>query len=529
MNAPIVSLLVCGLGGEGGGVLSEWLYGVASACGHAAQATSVPGVAQRTGATTYYVEICSLPDAQLGGRTPVFCLNPVPGAIDLLASSELLETARQIGMGMATAERTTVLSSNARALTVAEKMQLGDGRFPQEQLLAALQRHSRAHELFDMGALAREAGTVISAVLFGAIAALGLLPFPRSAFEETIRRAGKGAQASLKGFALGFDAVAQRREQRAAVERLLAPVAAPVLPAEWAARFPAPLHTLLGLAHARLVEYQDAAYAAQYAERLARIVEAERAADPTGAAGFAASLEAARWLALWMAFDDIVRVAELKLRAGRHARVRREVGAREDEIVKIIDHFKPGVPEIAGLLPDALARRLLERDARRRARGLPAWAMPLKLRSSTVGGALALRLLASAKRLRRFGHRFALEQTAIESWLAALEGGLREHAPLGLEIARCGRLIKGYGATNERGKRNLLHVVEQLARAPRPAAERAEAIRAAREAALADEAGTALDRALVAHGAQARPLAAQPLRFYRRRPDMPAPGITPRP
>ena len=230
-----------------------------------------------------------------------------------------------------------------------------------------------------------------------------------------------------------------------------------------------------------------------------------------------------------MAFDDIVRVAELKLRAGRHARVRREVGARDDEIVKIIDHFKPGVPEIAGLLPDALARRLLERDARRRARGLPAWAMPLKLRSSTVGGALALRLLASFKRLRRVGHRFAQEQAAIENWLAALEQGLREHTPLGLEIARCGRLIKGYGATNERGKRNLLHVVEQLARAPRPAAERAEAIRAAREAALADEAGTALDRALVAHGAQARPLAAQPLRFYRRRPDMPAPGITPRP
>jgi indolepyruvate ferredoxin oxidoreductase beta subunit len=287
-------------------------------------------------------------------------------------------------------------------------------------------------------------------------------------------------------------------EQRAAVERLLAPVATPALPAEWAARFLAPLHALLGLAHARLVEYQDAAYAAQYAERLARIVEAERAADPTGAAGFAASLEAARWLALWMAFDDIVRVAELKLRAGRHARVRREVGARDDEIVKIIDHFKPGAPEIAGLLPDALARRLLERDARRRARGLPAWAMPLKLRSSTVGGALALRLLA---------RRSACAASAIvsrssrrpSSWLA----GTRRR-PARVRAARAGDgplrpAHQGYGATNERGKRNLLHVVEQLARAPRPAAERAEAISAAREAALADEAGTALDRALVAH------------------------------
>jgi hypothetical protein len=128
--------------------------------------------------------------------------------------------------------------------------------------------------------------------------------------------------------------------------------------------------------------------------------------------------------------------------------------------------------------------------------------MPLKLRSSTVGGALALRLLASAKRLRRFG-RFALEQTAIE-----LARGARRR-PARARAARAGDCPlrpahQGY-ATNERGKRNLLHVVEQLARAPRPAAERAEAIRAAREA-LADEAGTALDRALVAHGAQARPL-----------------------
>ena len=231
-------------------MLSEWLYGVASACGHSAQATSIPGVAQRTGATTYYVEICSLPDAQLGGRTPVFCLNPVPGAIDLLASSELLETVRQIGMGMATAERTTVLSSNARALTVAEKMQLGDGRFPQEQLLAALQRHSRAHELFDMGALAREAGTVISAVLFGAIAALGLLPLSAQRLRGDHPRAGRRAGEFPEGFRARLRC-GGAAGQRAAVERLLAPAAAPALPAEWAARFPAPLHELLAGLEAR--------------------------------------------------------------------------------------------------------------------------------------------------------------------------------------------------------------------------------------------------------------------------------------
>ena len=101
-----ITVLVCALGGEGGGVLAEWLYQIAVQAGHHAQATSVPGVAQRTGATTYYVEVW--PEA--GGRRPVFGLNPVPGEIDLLLSSELLETARQVGNGMTSAARTMVMS-----------------------------------------------------------------------------------------------------------------------------------------------------------------------------------------------------------------------------------------------------------------------------------------------------------------------------------------------------------------------------------------------------------------------------------
>ena len=98
-----INILVCALGGEGGGVLSEWLYLAATAAGHAAQSTSIPGVAQRTGATTYYIEIHPEPLGVLGGRRPVFSLNPVPGALDMLVSSELLEAARQASNGMTSA------------------------------------------------------------------------------------------------------------------------------------------------------------------------------------------------------------------------------------------------------------------------------------------------------------------------------------------------------------------------------------------------------------------------------------------
>ena len=214
MSAPApkpITIAILAMGGEGGGVLAEWIVDLAEHGGYIAQMTSVPGVAQRTGATTYYIEVFPLPDAALAGRRPVFSLNPVPGGIDLLVSSELLETARQVGAGTATAERTLIVSSTARALTVAEKMQMGDGRADSAALLATLQRHARGVELLDMGALARDAGTAISAVLFGAMAGSGALPLPREACEQAIRRGGRGAEASLRGFAAGFEIAAGGR------------------------------------------------------------------------------------------------------------------------------------------------------------------------------------------------------------------------------------------------------------------------------------------------------------------------------
>ena len=93
--------------------------------------------------------------------------------------------------------------------------------------------------------------------------------------------------------------------------------------------------------------------------------------------------------------------------------------------------------------------------------------------------------------------------------------GSRRDAQLCREVAQCGRLIKGYGTTNERGKANLLHVLDHLLQIADPQ-EAARAIADAREAALADEAGKALDEALARHGAPPRPVKEQPVRFVRR-------------
>ncbi|QJW83652.1 hypothetical protein HK414_04975 [Ramlibacter terrae] len=219
-QAPI-TLLIGAPGGEGGGVLTEWLVDIARHAGYAAQATSIPGVAQRTGATTYYIEVFPVPFSELGGKRPVFSLNPVPGALDALLSSELLETARQITNGLPSADRTLVITSSARALTTMERMQMGDGRVETADLLKLVQQFSREHRVFDMAGIAKEAGTVVSAVMLGAIAGSGLFPFKREDYEAVVKSGGKGAEASLRGFAKAYDIVAKGKQQANFVAQVL--------------------------------------------------------------------------------------------------------------------------------------------------------------------------------------------------------------------------------------------------------------------------------------------------------------------
>ncbi|MEY2791652.1 MAG: hypothetical protein RL295_1817 [Pseudomonadota bacterium] len=513
-----IRLLVCALGGEGGGVLSEWLMDTARRAGYPAQSTSIPGVAQRTGATTYYIEV--LPTTQLAHKPPVFSLNPVPGALDLLVSTELLETARQISLGMVSRERTHVFSSSSRSLTTHERMTMGDGRLEMQPLLDLVKQFSHESQVWDFSAMAKEQGTMVSAVMLGVIAGCGVLPIAREHFEAAIGH-GMHSEASLRGFAAAF-ARCQTHQAVLAMQAdddmLPAHATAPQAKHEAAMdAWPDTVRELAQLGFARLCEYQNRAYAMRYVQRLQQVLDAENAIDPLHANGHAASREMARWLALWMAFDDIVRVADLKSRASRLQRVAQEVKRQPGELLRVYEHFKPGIPELAALLPAAIAHPLLRWDKQRVTRGREPLALAIRIGTHTVMGMLALRCLAGLKWLRPHGSRFAVEQLDIDTWLGQVCQGLREDWALGHEWAQCGRLIKGYGSTNERAKRNLQHILQQFGgtKATHSATWRADAVRQTREAALTDEAGTALDQRLQALGAAQRPATEHPLRFVR--------------
>ena len=78
MSTTPLAIVIAALGGEGGGVLADWLVQCGIRAGLPIQATSVPGVAQRTGSTSYYLELMSQP-LPPGSPRPVFALTPVPG------------------------------------------------------------------------------------------------------------------------------------------------------------------------------------------------------------------------------------------------------------------------------------------------------------------------------------------------------------------------------------------------------------------------------------------------------------------
>src|SRR5688500_9166329 len=136
MERPI-TILIAALGGEGGGVMADWLMEAATASGYPAQATSIPGVAQRTGATTYYLEIFAVQRAALGGKEPVLSLTPSPGNVDVMVASELIEAGRAMLNGFVSPERTTLIASTHRIYATVEKMQMAHGRFESARVLEA--------------------------------------------------------------------------------------------------------------------------------------------------------------------------------------------------------------------------------------------------------------------------------------------------------------------------------------------------------------------------------------------------------
>jgi indolepyruvate ferredoxin oxidoreductase beta subunit len=447
-----LSIAILAMGGQGGGVLTDWIVAVAEANGWHAQSTSVPGVAQRTGATLYYIEM--LPPR--GGQAPVLALMPTPGDVDVVIAAELMEAGRSILRGLATPDKTLLIASTHRAYAVVEKEKPGESIGDPQTVNAASGIAARRVIAFDMEHTARENGTVISAPLFGALAGAGVLPFPRESFEVVIASGGKSAAASLRGFEEGL--VRVNRNDLPLVLAKPAPHAAKLPRSLGSAaldqrldrlsRLPEISHAVALAGFRRAVDFQDLAYGDEYLQRLEALAVLD-ARYGGGANSFAYTAAAAKYLANAMAYDDVIGVADLKTRSARFARIAAEMKAGEDPLY-VTEFMHPRAEEMVSLLPAGLARRIAAKPSlmafvdRRVNRGR-------RIETSKLSGFLQLYMVSGLRRWRRRLLRHDNEIHHLDDWLGVSTRILPQNYDLARAILAARRLVKGYSDTHARG------------------------------------------------------------------------------
>jgi indolepyruvate ferredoxin oxidoreductase beta subunit len=482
-----ITVLIAALGGEGGGVLTDWIVRAATLSGFPIQSTSIPGVAQRTGATTYYIEMLPQP---AGGKRPVLALTPGVGDIDIAVASELLEAGRTVANGFVTPERTTMIASTSRFYAMDEKTAMGDGRFDPERLAKVIADNSREAMLLDMAALAKQAGSIVNAAMLGAIAGSGRLPISAETFEAAIRADGKAVDGNLRGFRAGLDAVRARTQSAAAAPPKTHAAGSLAALEQAAQQFPALAQPIVLEGVRRLTAYQNAAYARLYLDRLAPF----HGGDET------VLKETARHLAVRMSYEDVIRVAQAKIAPARIARIAKDELRTNGEPFSVHDFLKPGIEELCQVLPDFVARPIMRLAERRGWLGRVYFGM--EINTTSITGYLRFLTLAKLKPLRRFGYRYPIEQAQIESWLALISDTAKLSPTIALEVAECARLIKGYGDTHARGSANyraiVANVIKPLLAGHIPPERGADAIASARTAALVDPDGESLAKCLTA-------------------------------
>lgn len=498
-HAQPIKIAILAMGGEGGGVLADWIVSLGESQGYLAQTTSVPGVAQRTGATIYYVELFAEHEALQAGMQPVLALMPTPGDVDVVLASELMEAGRAVVRGLVSVDKTTLITSTHRVYSMTEKTALGDARVDAHTLIEQSRLSAKRFVAFDMAQVAQHHQSVISAVLFGALASSGVLPFAIEAFERTIEVAAVGVTSSLAAFragaALGSSSGSDGRHEQHKKANLgtpLAPKPTPgrhpeidVLLARLEGHLPESAQALALEGLRRLVDYQDTAYATLYLARLERVFAALQASQvsPGPLLG-----ECARHLALWMSYEDTARVADLKTRRQRFSRVRQDARVGREQTLEIHEYFHPRLQEVCETLP-AWAGRLIWGSALLRG-GIERLTQKGRLiQSTSLLGFLLLRVVALARHWRQSTLRYQAENQMIEAWLARIERLVANNPELALAYIECQGLVKGYSDTHERGVRHYQIVVSCLERFPQMSAATLKSLRLA---ALADEDGEKL-------------------------------------
>ena len=465
-KGELIKILIPAVGGQGGGVLTEWLVQAFTLEGFEVQGIGLPGLSQRGGSTVYYIE--AHPKSNPHKKQVIFSQYPVPGDVDVILAQEFLELGRVLEQGYGS-EKTTIISSTHRVFSTLEKMPLGSGIYSNENLIKLAINFSSRFIGFNALELAKENGMdelAVNAILLGALAASDTLPISEASYLKAIEGVGVAVGSNLRAFRIGWEYVrsgkykhttgtdVQRRWEDLVTERLekLKPAKREryrEIISHIEEHYPPRLREILAEATFRLIDYQDVWYAEKYLDYVQEIHKIDRDKKKD----FKLTEFFSKNLALMMSYEDGIRVAELKIKPQRFKRIKEEIRLRENQIFRVIDYLKPDAEEIYGLFPHFLVAPLVRiGNTRPIKRLLSKKMLTLEQKPTTTSftGFLRLWLLTKLKPLRPYSYRYHMEQKLIKKYRRKVEEFSRMDYELGCIVAKSGQIIKGYGKVRRR-------------------------------------------------------------------------------
>ncbi|MGK2941413.1 MAG: indolepyruvate oxidoreductase subunit beta family protein [Immundisolibacter sp.] len=465
-------ILIGTVGGQGGGVLADWMVKGLINAGWQAQSIGLLGLSQRAGSVIYYVE--ARPQTQ---RAPILSAYAVPGDVDLLLSQEFLELGRLLQGGFAHPD-CTIIANTYRYYGTLEKTPAEGGIYPSGVIRKAAETLSSDSYLFHAQEVVARAGLSLlssNAVLLGAVVASKVFALAPEPFRTAIEEAEVGVGDNLKAFDLGYQMMREGTLPRALFKenevldwQQLADQRAQALPQRRRGEYRSlldqgrsavpPLARIFAEACYRLLDFQDAAYVRDYIVRVREIYAAEQAKN--GSETYAITEAYGQHLANWMGYEDAQRVAQLKLRPERFAKMRDDHGVRGEDPFWVDDFLAPDPPQIYGMLPAPIGR-WIRAQGRRWREDFDHISMPMRVRSNRPWGYFTLSLVSAMRHVRRRSLRHHEELLLLQRWRDAVLLWLGRSTALGQLAADAGRVVKGYGRVRDKALDDLWQFLDQ--------------------------------------------------------------------
>ena len=473
MKDKLIKILIPAVGGQGGGVLTEWLLQAFEAEQYDVQSISLPGLAQRGGSTTYYLEAYPLAE----GEDVIFSQFPVPGDVDLIVSQEFLELGRVLEKGYGS-ENTVIISSTHRMYSTEEKLPIASGIYEDEKLFEFANEFSNLFIGLNVLSLAKQNGMnelASNAILLGALSASGALPIGKESYERAIEKAAVSVNSNLKAFEIGFNHVVENNSagklqntnpepdydelnyiNPSDIEKING------LKKELFALYPEYLRPFIEEALYRLTDYQGFWYAELFTEKIKNFLEIE---SKNSNQDFKISEYIIKNLALLMTYEDGIRVSELKVRDRRFERIKKDMQISDDQIFEVIDYLKPEADEIYGLMPDIVVRPLVYFF------NAPVFGflhkrgpvtVEQKPETTTFFGFLRMWMLSKIKFMRPSSYRYKNEWQTIDLYISSVDKFASLDYSLGLSIANSGSIIKGYGRVRRRTRDSFHRLITNI-------------------------------------------------------------------